>query len=63
MATRGPGMRNEIILNGVRHILREDGGFYPCRQCSMHDRCETDPLCQKLFGVKGHFEIYKSKEK
>lgn len=63
MAGRRSGMRNEIVLNGVRHILRDDGGFYPCRKCSLRDRCDTDPLCQRVFGMKGHFEIYNRNEK
>ena len=53
-------MRNEIIINGTRHVFRsESGGFYPCRKCSLHYLCETDPLCQKVYGQRGIFEIYK----
>ena len=53
--------RNEIIINGVRHILK-DGGFYPCRACSLRRLCGSDPICQKVFGRAGYFEIYKRKE-
>ncbi len=58
-------MRNEIVIDGTRHVFREDsGGFYPCRKCSLHYLCETDPLCQKIYGGRGIFEIFnKQKEK
>lgn len=56
--------RNEIIIEGVRHIFTTDGiGFYPCRYCSLKSRCEDDPVCQRVFGKKGMFEIHKKKEK
>lgn len=48
--------KDEIIIGGVRHVFRTDGGFYPCRRCSLHYICENDPLCQKVFGQKGYFE-------
>ena len=56
--------RNEIIINGVRHIFKTNQyGFYPCRYCSLQTKCEDNPICQHLFGKKGVFEIYKTKEK
>ena len=56
--------RNEIIIDGVRHILKTSAyGFYPCRYCSLQNKCEDNPICQHLFGRMGMFETYKKKEK
>lgn len=55
--------RNEIIIDGVRHVLRTDCGFYPCRYCSLKQICDDNPICQKVFGKTGVFETKKSKTK
>ena len=56
--------RNEIIIEGVRHIFTTDGiGFYPCRQCSLHKVCGDSPTCQDIFGKKGMFRVYQKKSK
>lgn len=55
--------RNEIIIDGVRHVLKTNAfGFYPCRYCSLKSRCEDDPICQRVFGKMGMFETYKTKK-
>jgi len=55
--------RNEIVIDGTRHIFKDEGGFYPCRKCSLRHLCETDPLCQRIYGRRGVFEIYQRKER
>ena len=54
-------MRNEIIMNGVRHIFKDKIGFYPCKKCSLKYLCSTSAICQKIFGRDGYFEIYVKK--
>lgn len=50
--------RNEIIIRGIRHVFRDRDSFYPCRKCSLHYLCSTDPLC-RIFGGEGYFEVLK----
>lgn len=50
--------RNEIIIGGIRHIFKERNSFYPCRKCSLRHLYSTDPICQKVFGREGYFEVY-----
>ena len=57
-------MRNEIIIEGKRHVFRSgNGGFYPCRRCSLHAMCGNESLCEKIYKQRGTFELYQRKEK
>ena len=54
--------KNEIVINGVHHVLVEDGDIkIPCDHCSLQSLCEfipNDILCRLERGVTNkHFEI------
>ena len=55
---------NEIVINGVHHVIVEDGDIkIPCDHCSLQSVCEfipNDILCRRELGVTNyHFEIKK----
>ena len=57
--------KNEIVINGVHHVLVEDG-LSECIDCSLLEICTNsresvhDVLCSTVFGENGidkHFEV------
>ena len=53
--------KNEIVINGVHHVLVEDGDIkIPCDHCSLLSLCALIPndiLCRRECGVTNcHFE-------
>lgn len=50
--------KNEIVINGVHHVLVEDGDIkIPCDHCSLQSLCvliPNDILCRRECGVTNH---------
>ena len=54
--------KNEIVINGVHHVLVEDVKMEgDCRDCSLQQLCNElrgDGVCVKMFDrLDSHFEI------
>lgn len=52
-------MENSITINGIKHVLVEDGESTSCKNCSLYEHCLA-AFCIDLFNdSKSHFEISK----
>ena len=57
--------KNEIVINGVHHVLVEDKDkaslSHDCENCSILSGCELS-ICEHLFNAEdSHFEIKEEK--